>query len=122
MTLPFARVTFAVVAILGLYCPAFGQDGPGPPPTQPSPKRAPAAAEPKHAMELLLDEIDALNVQLEALRRDLAQARIDAARAQREFEELRQFIADHHEYGEDFEQYTEIKEISLRESRRDGRC
>ncbi|TVQ52731.1 MAG: hypothetical protein EA377_09515 [Phycisphaerales bacterium] len=50
------------------------------------------------------------------LRTQLADARLEAEIAQRELEELRQFILDHHEYGRDFEAYRSLRELREREA------
>ena len=72
----------------------------------------------KGPIEILLEEIDDLQEEIHALRMQLAQARTDAATAERELAELRQFIDDNHELGQDFAQYTAVKAIAEREARR----
>ncbi|MCI0365385.1 MAG: FxLYD domain-containing protein, partial [Phycisphaerales bacterium] len=52
------------------------------------------------------------------LRQDLAECNLQATQANRELEELRQFMADHREYGDDFQKYKAVKEIAEREQRR----
>ncbi len=99
-----ACVSMAVAACLLL--PA----GPAPGQSDPDAARDPLA--------ILLEEIDALQAHVQTLRADLARAHVDAAAAQREAQELRQFIQDHHELGEAFEKYTAIRDITERETRR----
>lgn len=72
---------------------------------------------PKSTIELLLDEIDRLKGELEGLRSRLAETELKQNEAERELEAMRRFIRDHHEYGRDFEQYTEIRAIAEREAR-----
>lgn len=76
-----------------------------------------SAAPPRSALELLLDEIAMLNGEITQLRRHLAEARMQTSAAQQELDELRQFMADQHEFGDDFQQYKEVKKIAERESR-----
>jgi hypothetical protein len=60
----------------------------------------------------LLDEIA-------QLREELANSRLEAGAAQRERDELRQFIADHREFGAAFEQYRAVKAEAERQARRE---
>jgi len=64
--------------------------------------------------KLLLENIR-LREQIDYLQTKLAQARLDLRKTSAQLEELRQFIKDHHELGEDFEQYQKIKELKQRE-------
>jgi len=63
---------------------------------------------------LLLDEIARLHTDILTLRRQMAQARLDSSQSKRELAELRQFIDDHHEFGQDFQQYKAVKAIAER--------
>lgn len=65
----------------------------------------------------LRTEIRALLNEINTLRHDLAGAQLEASRTRSELEELRQFMADHHEYGQDFEQYTALRELREEEAR-----
>lgn len=67
---------------------------------------------------MLLNEVRRLSNELRRTQHELAQAQLEAAQAQRELAELRQFIADHEQLGQDFMQYTAIREIAEREARR----
>jgi multidrug efflux pump subunit AcrA (membrane-fusion protein) len=69
------------------------------------------------SVKLLVDEVQRLRVELQGLRKDLAEARLRAAEAEREFQELRQFVSDHEALGDDFQQYRAIKAIAEREAR-----
>lgn len=100
----------------GLLLPAFPAPGQSPPAPLPAPAPAPATA--GVPLAILLDEIDALRAEVQTLRADLARANVDAAAAHREADELRQFIEDHHEFGEAFEKYSAIKVIAERDARR----
>jgi hypothetical protein len=110
-----------------LCSPTFAQDGsadPAPQPaveeTQPSqpPGAPPAPGEPLDPLRILLDEIDRLHDVVDALRLELAEAKLQAAGARRELDELRQFIDDHERLGRDFEQYRAVKAVSERDARR----
>lgn len=68
-------------------------------------------------VEMLLDEIELQRRAIADLREQLGQAQLRAVEAERERNELRQFLQDNREYGEDFEQYQEIREIREREAR-----
>ncbi len=81
--------------------------GSAPPPTA-TPTRDP--------LVLLLQEIDALEADVLALRSELAQATLEKARARSELLELQRFIEDHRELGTDFAEYRAIKEITQRET------
>lgn len=63
-------------------------------------------------------EISALVDELQQLRVALAQARLEADEARRERDELREFIEDHEELGDAYEQYRGIREVAEREQRR----
>lgn len=65
-------------------------------------------------LQLLLDEIARLHAEILTLRRQMAQAQLDSSQSKRELAELRQFIDDHHEYGQDFQQYKAVKAIAER--------
>ena len=68
-------------------------------------------------LQLLLDEIQQLHAEILTLRRQVAQAQMASSQAKRELAELRQFIDDHHEFGQDFQQYKAVKAIAEREAR-----
>lgn len=65
---------------------------------------------------LLLEEIDALEAEVLALRSELAQAKLETARSRSELLQLQRFIEDHHELGTAFAEYRAIKEITQRET------
>ena len=68
-------------------------------------------------LQLLLDEIAHLHAEILTLRRQTAQAQLDSSQSKRELAELRQFIDDHHELGQDFQQYNAVKAIAERAER-----
>ena len=68
--------------------------------------------------ERLRQEVNDLLGQLQQLRAELAQAQLQATTAQKELDELHQFIRDHDVYGDAYEQYQAIKDIAEREARR----
>ena len=68
-------------------------------------------------LQLLLDEIQQLHTEILMLRRQVAQAQMASSQAKRELAELRLFIDDHHEFGQDFQQYKAVKAIAEREAR-----
>jgi hypothetical protein len=70
------------------------------------------------AIEILMDDLNALRAEAAGLRNELALAKLSAKQTHRELEELRQFVHDHDRYGDDFERYTEIRSIADREARR----
>jgi hypothetical protein len=86
------------------------------PPTQPAEPLPAREALPDDPIELLLDEIDRLDAVILDLRRQLAECDLRRNDAERELEEMRQFIRDHREFGEDFEKYREIREIARTEA------
>ncbi len=76
----------------------------------------PTATPTRDPLVLLLQEIDALEADVLALRSELAQATLEKARARSELLELQRFIEDHRELGTDFAEYRAIKEITQRET------
>ena len=94
-----------------------------PPPEKTTPTTSPQAdatseKEPEaDPLQLLLDEIQQLHTEILMLRRQVAQAQMASSQAKRELAELRQFIDDHHEFGQDFQQYKAVKAIAEREAR-----
>jgi hypothetical protein len=82
-----------------------------------APEKPPQPPPPQTLTEALLREIAALHVQLDDVRVELAQARLDAQTAQRELAELRQFVIDHQQFGDDFQLYKGVKDIAEREAR-----
>lgn len=79
---------------------------------------SPAVSDDDDPVLMLLNEVRRLSNELRRTQHELAQAQLEAAQAQRELAELRQFIADHEQLGQDFMQYTAIREIAEREARR----
>lgn len=69
-------------------------------------------------VDRLLLEIEVRQGMIEELRAELALVRLEAEQARNELTDLRTFIADHAEFGEDFARYTAIREIAEREQRR----
>ena len=94
-----------------------------PPPEKTTPTTSPQAdatseKEPEaDPLQLLLDEIQQLHTEILTLRRQVAQAQMASSQAKRELAELRLFIDDHHEFGQDFQQYKSVKAIAEREAR-----
>ncbi len=76
---------------------------------------APPAA-PLGPIEMLLQEIEDLQVTVDAVRAALAESKLESAGWRRELDELRQFIQDRHEFGRDFEQYKAIKATAQRDA------
>jgi len=68
-------------------------------------------------LQLLLDEIARLHNEILTLRRQVAQGQLDSSQSKRDLAELRQFIDDHHELGQDFQQYNAVKAIAERAER-----
>ena len=68
-------------------------------------------------LQLLLDEVARLHAEILTLRRQTAQAQLDSSQSKRELVELRKFISDHHELGQDFQQYSTVKAIAERADR-----
>jgi hypothetical protein len=68
-------------------------------------------------VRMLLEEIDRLNEEILAMRRDLATARLEAADANRELNELRRFLQDNERLGDDFRQYREVLASAQDQSR-----
>ena len=97
--------------------------GQPPPPGKANPTTSPqtdatSEKEPEvDPLQLLLDEIQQLHAEILTLRRQAAAAQMASSQAKRELAELRQFIDDHHEFGQDFQQYKSVKAIAERETR-----
>ncbi len=69
-------------------------------------------------LEMLLTEIELQKQEIDELRLALAAARLEASNATRERDELRQFIEDNRQYGQDFQQYRAVREAAEAEARR----
>ncbi len=63
-------------------------------------------------------EIKSLSPESEAFRLELASVQMELAKARKELDELRQFILDHHQYGDAFDQYTKIRSLAVSDARR----
>ena len=95
------------------------------PPKASEPASKPARQPPKEVKiltpeDMLRADIARLKIEIQAMREKLAQAQLEASQAKRELEELRQFLADHQQLGEDFEKYKgflDLKERELRKQR-----
>lgn len=72
---------------------------------------------PSTLTEALLLEIASMKLELDETRQQLARTRLDCDSAQRELTELRQFVADHQRFGNDFQQYQGVKEAALKDAR-----
>jgi len=68
-------------------------------------------------IRLLINQIDALNAEIMDLRQQVADAELRASSAQQDLAELRQFIADHDQYGQDFAEYERVKAIAEEQAR-----
>ncbi len=68
--------------------------------------------------EAYLDYMIALEQEIQELREQLADARLDANESQRELDELNQFLRDHQEYGKSYEEYRAVKAAAEDEARR----
>ena len=75
-------------------------------------------AGPMHPIDALLQQIEDLQSTVDALRNALAESKMEAAVWQRERDELRRFIQDHHELGRDFEQYHAFQAAARRDAQR----
>jgi hypothetical protein len=127
----FPAVLFAFSLILtpfaGLACafPQGGSEEPAKPAQATEAKQAekrqdvqPEEIKVLTVEEMLLDEIERLHREIRAMREELAKAQLEASQAVRERDELRQFLVDHQQLGEDFEKYQGVIEIKERELRR----
>ena len=76
------------------------------------------SAGPMHPIDALLQQIDDLQHTVDALRNALAQSKLEAAVWQRERDELRQFVEDHHEFGSDFARYQVFQADAQRDAER----
>ncbi len=102
-------------ALLTVSVALFAGPQDDPPPGGAEPVRTVESS--RSAVEMLLDEVALLSEEINILRRQLAEARMAASAAEEELAELRQFISDHHEFGDDFGQYRGVKAIAEREAR-----
>lgn len=66
----------------------------------------------------LWDQLIQTSVMAVELQQELAASRAEMAVLQRELDELRQFILDHEEFGENFKEYDQILAIAQREEKR----
>jgi hypothetical protein len=125
----FLPLMFLGVASLSIFAvdPTFAQNAaplPSPSPaaqTQPATKPAPQSpAIPKKVdpLQAIFDELAMLREQVTQLRSQLASQTLRADSCQREVEELRQYIADHQQFGDDFSKYQAVKAEAEKEARR----
>lgn len=102
-------------------CAMIGADdrpaGPAPN-VQESEQKQDEARPDRTPIQILLDEIDRLQAEMKDMRQELAQAKLEAETYRKQVEEMEQFILDHHEYGQDFQQYKAVRDIAEREARR----
>ncbi|NNF43728.1 MAG: hypothetical protein HKN62_11925, partial [Phycisphaerales bacterium] len=86
-------------------------------PAYAAPPSGGAGAATTASVSRLLEEMGALMDEVTILREQLATARLVAADATRELEELRQFIQDHEQLGNDFAQYRLVKAAAEEEAK-----
>jgi len=118
----------AVLSVAGAIAPwSIAQDGPArqqggqTPPTRQEgePPVVVEDADPKDLLiEQLVKELNALREEVAKVRQELATLKLERDEAVRERDELRQFMRDNREFGDDFAQYQEIKEITRQSERR----
>ncbi|MEE8155439.1 MAG: FxLYD domain-containing protein [Phycisphaerales bacterium] len=119
----FVAIVVTLLLLVGVLTVKVSGQQPPTPPGNTSPTTSPQAdatteQEPEaDPLQLLLDEIQQLHTEILTLRRQVAQAQMASSQAQRELAELRQFIDDRHEFGQDFQQYQAVKAIAEREAR-----
>ncbi|MEE9128410.1 MAG: hypothetical protein V3T84_00185 [Phycisphaerales bacterium] len=118
----FVAIVVTLLLLVGaLTVKVSGQQAPLPGKTGPTTSlQADATSETEQEadpLQLLLDEIQQLHAEILTLRRQVAQAQMASSQAKRELAELRQFIDDHHEFGQDFRQFKALKAIAEREAR-----
>ncbi len=117
----FVAIVVTLLLLVGVL--PVKVSGQQPPPGTTGPTTSPqadATSETKQEadpLQLLLDEIQQLHAEILTLRRQVAQAQMASSQAKRELAELRRFIDDHHEFGQDFQQYKAVKAIAERETR-----
>src|SRR5688500_13367155 len=102
----FVRSAFIAVTLLAGSLAVTAQDST----PEPAPVTAPRGGEQQSEsstrherfdpLSRLLREIENLQAELHSTREALAACNLEATQAQRELDELRQFIADHREYGD----------------------
>ena len=116
-------IVVTLLLLVGVLSVQVSGQQPTPPPEKTTPTTSPQAdatseKEPEaDPLQLLLDEIQQLHTEILMLRRQVAQAQMASSQAKRELAELRLFIDDHHEFGQDFQQYKAVKAIAEREAR-----
>lgn len=69
------------------------------------------------AIKALMEEVKQLRDELQQVRAQLAAVKLTSTQAERELAELRQFVRDHREYGDDFARYQGVVEVTEREAR-----
>lgn len=82
----------------------------------PPPAETPPELE-RDPIRRLLNQLNALRDELYMTRQQLAEAVLRGASAQRELDELSQFLLDHEQFGNDFSKYKAVKEIAEKEAR-----
>lgn len=114
-SLPFALALSAALLGAASSQQPQPQQGPAEPPKETT--TTVQLPPPTSLVESLLLEIETLKMELTRTRAEMARARLDATTAQRELDELRQFVADHERFGDDFQQYQVVKAAADREAR-----
>lgn len=79
-------------------------------------RQAPASPM-QQQVKRLLDEINRQQVEIEVLRSELADAQLNASRAERDLAELQKFIEDYQQLGEAYQEYQGVRDITEREAR-----
>ena len=79
--------------------------------------RSAPASPMQQQVKQLLDEINRQQVEIEVLRSELADAQLNASRAERDLAELQKFIGDYQQLGEAYEEYQGVRDITEREAR-----
>lgn len=120
---------FAVL-VLAVLCAAFwrgptamAQDEPVPPMPAEEARADAESPKPEEVKVLTIEdmlrvEIERLQAENQSLREKLARAQLDGSQAARERDELRQFLADHQQLGENFEKYQGMLALKEDEARR----
>lgn len=100
-TIAISHLCLALIAALALGVAAAGQD----------------RSEPTDPIERLERDVADLQVVVQTLREELAKAHLARIEAEEAAAELRQFIDDHHEFGQDFERYQQLRAEKERQTR-----
>ncbi|MCH7547089.1 MAG: hypothetical protein IID30_11885 [Planctomycetes bacterium] len=108
ITIRHSLIMLGIVTML-IALPTLAQEEPGSRQTPSSPMQK--------QVKGLLDEINRQQIEIEVLRTELADAQLNASRANRDLAVLQKFIEDYQQLGTAYEEYQGVRDITEREAR-----